>query len=64
MASIISLFIWVQVLKCSIQNKILISIELLLKSFINTNGGGEGMILLSAAKISSTSFFVFSRLVP
>src|SRR6185295_13511701 len=35
MASIASLFIWVQVLKSSIQNKILISIELLLKSFIN-----------------------------
>ena len=37
MASIVSLFIWVQVLKSSIQNNILISIELLLKSFINTH---------------------------
>src|SRR6185295_20344158 len=64
MASITSLFIWVQVLKCSIQNNILISIELLLKSFICTNGGGETMTLLSAAKRSNTIFFVFSRLVP
>ena len=49
------------VLKCSIQNNILISIELLLKSFINTDGGGERMILLSAAKRSSSSFFGFSQ---